>query len=143
MVAAVACCSVQRDKWIAPHLAVGTYVECARWTCITQPVRRTPLWPASWLPVLDKSRGSQSAEVQRVWEICAGRLQFMSWDDVVALDESLDAGDVSCAWLLRSSAEEALRLLTSICLLVVLSLKRALFWVGVLLECVLFVWVVP
>ena len=27
--------------------------------------KRSPLWPASWLPVVDKSRGSKSAEVQR------------------------------------------------------------------------------
>ena len=39
--------------------------------------------------------------------VLADRLQFMSRDDVVALDESLDAGDVSCAWLVWSSAVEA------------------------------------
>ena len=38
-------------------------------------------------------------EVQRVWEVHDDRLQFMSWDDAVALDESLDACDVSRAWL--------------------------------------------
>ena len=32
-------------------------------------VQRTHLWPASWLPAIDKSRGSKSVEVQRVWEI--------------------------------------------------------------------------
>ena len=51
-----------------------------------------------------KQRGSKSAEVQRVWEIYDDRLQFMSSDDVVALDESLD---VSCAWLVWSFAVEA------------------------------------
>ena len=38
-----------------------------RWeSWVTQPVRCTPLWPASWLPVVDKSRGSKPVEVQRV-----------------------------------------------------------------------------
>ena len=46
------------------------------------------------LPALDKRRSSKSAEVQPVWEIYDDRLQFMSRDDVVALDESLVAGDV-------------------------------------------------
>ena len=50
------------------------------------PVRRTPLWPASWLPALDKSRGSKSVEVQRVWDIYDERLQFMSRGDALGLD---------------------------------------------------------
>ena len=35
----------------------------------SQPVQRTPLLPASWLPVLDKSRGSECAEVQRFGDL--------------------------------------------------------------------------
>ena len=51
-------CTVQADRWIAPHLAVRTLFDCCRWTCrVTQPVQRTPLWPASWLPAIDKGRG--------------------------------------------------------------------------------------
>ena len=67
-------------------------------------MQRTPLWPASWLPAVDKGRGSKSVEVQRVWEINDERLQFMSRQDALQLDESLDAGDVSCAWLVWSGA---------------------------------------
>ena len=60
------------------------------WTCqVSQPVKRTPLWPASWLPALDKTRGSKSVEVQRVWEIYDERLQFMSREDDLGLDEAL------------------------------------------------------
>ena len=73
---------------------------------VPQPVQRSPLWPASWLPALDKSRGSKSAEVQRVWEIYDDRLQLKVGVDVLALDESLGAEDVSRAWLVWSSAEE-------------------------------------
>ena len=47
--AAVLSCTVQTDRWIAPHLAVRTLFDYGRWSCkVTQPVQRTPLWPASW-----------------------------------------------------------------------------------------------
>ena len=76
---AVTSCMVEPDRWIVPHVAIRTHFECIRWTCrVTQPVQRAPLWPASWLPSLDRSRGSKSAEVQRVWEIYDDRLQFMA-----------------------------------------------------------------
>ena len=107
-VAAVLSCRVQADRWVAPHLAVRTLFDCCRWTGrVTQLVQRTPLWPASWLPAGDKGRGSKSVEVQRVWEIYDERLQFMSRQDALQLDESLDAGDVSRAWLVWSGAVEA------------------------------------
>ena len=107
-VAAVYSCRVQTAWWVAPHLAVRTLFDCCRWNCrVTEPVRRTPLWPASWLPAVDKGRGSKSVEVQRVWEVCDKRLQFMSRQDALLLDETLDADDVSGAWLVWSGAAEA------------------------------------
>ena len=107
-VAAVLSCKVQADRWIAPHLAVRTLFDCCRWTCqVTQPVQRTLLWPASWLPAIDKSRSSKSVEVQRVWGVYDERLQFMSRQDALQLDESLGAGDVSRSWLVWSGAAEA------------------------------------
>ena len=45
-------------------------------------------------------------EVQRDWEIYDERLQFTSRHDALHLDESLDAGDVSRAWLIWSGAAE-------------------------------------
>ena len=57
-------CKVEPGSWITPHLAVRTHFDCGRWTRkVTQPVQRTPLWPTSWLAAVDKSRGSESAEV--------------------------------------------------------------------------------
>ena len=107
-VAAVLSCKVQADRWVAPHLAIRTLFDCCRWESrISQSVQRTPLWPASWLPAVDKGRGSKSVEVQRVWEIYDERLQFMSRLDALQLDDSLDAGDVSRAWLVWSGAVEA------------------------------------
>ena len=82
--AAVLSFKVQPDRWITPHLAVRTVFDCCRWTCqVTQQVQRTPFWPASWLPAVDKGRGSRSFEVQRVWgefmmsvfSFCLGRMQ--------------------------------------------------------------------
>ena len=106
--AAVLSCKVQPDRWVAPHLAVRTLFDYCRCECrVTQPVQRTPLWPASWLPAIDEGRGSKSVEVQRVWEVYVERLQFMSRQDALKLDESLDAGDVSRAWLVWSGAAEA------------------------------------
>ena len=105
--AAVLSCTVQADRWIAPHLAVRTLYDYDRWSCrVTQPTRFSPLWPASWLPAIDKSRGSKPVEVQRVCEVYDDRLQFMSRQDALLLDESLNAGDVSQAWLVWSSAAE-------------------------------------
>ena len=75
-------CRVQPDRWIAPHLAVRTLFDCCRWECwVTQPVQRTPLWPASWLPAVNTGRGSKSVDVQRVWEVYDGRLHFKSQQD--------------------------------------------------------------
>ena len=59
------------------------------------------------MPAVDRSRRSESVEVQRVWEVFGDRLQFMSRQDALVLDESLRVGDVSRAWLVWSGAAEA------------------------------------
>ena len=106
--AAILSCKVQSDRWIALHLAVRALFDYGRWNAwVTQPVRCTPLWPASWLPVVDKSRGSKSVEVQRVWEIYNDPLQYMSGQDASLLDQSLDRIDVSLAWSVWSRAAES------------------------------------
>ena len=80
--AAVSGCEVVRDRWVVPHSAVRTCFDYSRWLArVSLLLQRTPLWPASWLPFLDKSRGSKAAEVQRVWDIYDDRLQFMSRDE--------------------------------------------------------------
>ena len=132
-VAAVHSCRVQTDRWVAPHLAVRTLFDCCRWTGrVTQPVQRTPLWPASWLPAIDERRGSKSVEVQTVWEVYDERLQFMSRPDALLLDESLRADDVSGAWLVWSSAAEA-ALLMLFASVVVPFLLKVWFLAGVAL----------
>ena len=113
--AAVSSCRVDPGRWIAPHVAVRAHFDCVRWTCqvtlhlavmecfdchrwicrVTQPIQRTHLWPAAWLSAVDKSRSSESAELQRVWEVYGDRLQYMAMPDVLPLDESLLEDDVS------------------------------------------------
>ena len=89
-------------------LRLGLSFDCCRWTCsVTQVVQRSLLWPASWLPAVDKGRRSTSVEVQRVWEVYDERLHFVSRQDALQLDESLAADDVSRAWLVWSRAAEA------------------------------------
>ena len=106
--AAVLSCKVQPGRWVALPLSLRTSLDYGRWACrVTQPVQRSPLWLASWLPAVDKSRRSKSVEVQRVWEVYDDRLQFMSRHDAIQLDESLDADEVSRAWLVWSCAAEA------------------------------------
>ena len=55
--AAILSCRVQPDRWIAPHFAVRALYDYGRWeSWVTQPVHCTPLWSASWLPVVDKDK---------------------------------------------------------------------------------------
>ena len=96
LAAALLSCKVQPDRWIALHLDV-------RGSLFIVPL----IWPASWLPVVDKSRGSKSAEVQRVWEVYDDRLQFISRRDASLTDESLGRDDVSLAWSVWSRAAES------------------------------------
>ena len=81
--AAVLSCSVLGDRWVQPHLAVRTWFAAERWTAeVTQPCRFTPVWPASWVSVVDKSRTSKSAEVRRIWDSYDERLGLVQAEDV-------------------------------------------------------------
>ena len=96
--AALFSCSVSSCRWLQPHFAVSAMFDCDRWSSqVTQPIRCTPLWPASWLPALDKSRGSKSVEVQSVWEVYDDRLRFMSRAYSDGLTSALLNDDVSSA----------------------------------------------
>ena len=96
--AAVLSCEVVRDRWIQPHLAVRTCFVADRWTArVTQPRRFTPLWPASWVPSVDRSRSSKSAEVRRIWDIYDERLRWVGADDASIVDGAVASGGVSGA----------------------------------------------
>ena len=105
--AAALSCEVVTDRWVQPHLAVRTWFAAERWSAqVTQPRRFTPLWPASCVPSVDKSRVSKSAEVRRIWEIYDDRLGWISADDACCIDDALASEDVSGAWVAWSSAAE-------------------------------------
>ena len=84
--AAVFRCVVRKDRWILPHLAVRTHFEYSRWVSqVSQLALRTPLWLASWLPVLDKSRGSKSAEPLQMlvsFRVVLSLMGVLSWVEV-------------------------------------------------------------
>ena len=58
------------------------------------------------LPLIRVGRLSR-LRFKRVWEVYDERLQFVSRQDALLLDESLNADDVSSAWLVWSRAAEA------------------------------------
>ena len=63
------------------------------------------MWLAAWLLAVDKSRGSKSVEVQRVWEMYDDRLQYVAQTDDSQLDGALQEGNIyllGCVvWLRR------------------------------------------
>ena len=105
--AAVLSCEVVGDRWIQPHLAVRTWFVADSWTvCVTQPRWFTPLWPASWVSSVDRSRCSKSAEVRRIWDVYDERLRWVDAGDALAVDSAVASGDVSGAWIAWSNAAE-------------------------------------
>ena len=110
--AAVLSCTVQTDRWIAPHLAVGTLFGEGRWSCrVSQPVRRTPLWPASWLLLIRVGvyvcRGSEGfgRNMMIAYSSCLGRMLFFQmslWMPVVV--EGLSSQSVRPLWGLTGEA---------------------------------------
>ena len=51
---AVRSCVVDQERWVQLHLAVRSYFNSQRWTCmVTQPIQCTHFWPAGWLSAVD------------------------------------------------------------------------------------------
>ena len=106
--AATCGCWVDQSRWVQPHFAVTARFRGDRWsTKVTQPCRVTPLWPAYWVSVVDKSRNSRSAEVRAIWEIYDHVLQFVPRDDAAGIDGALLDRDVDLAWDTWSVAAES------------------------------------
>ena len=82
--------------------------SAARWSAkVIQPVRVSPLWPASWVSAVDKTRNSKSAEVREVWELYDKCLQFLPVGDALATGDALAGRDVHLAWRAWSIAAES------------------------------------
>ena len=65
-----------------------------------------PLWPASWVAAVDKTRCSKSAEVRGVWEVYDKALEFVPVDLDGAIGDALGDEDVTAAWVAWSFAAE-------------------------------------
>ena len=97
--AALGCCGVDPSRWVQPHFAVRTDFQGSRWSAkVKQPCRVTPLWPASRVSAVDKSRSSRSTEVRDIWDIYDHVLQFIPGDEASAIDEALAGGSPHLAW---------------------------------------------
>ena len=68
----------------------------------------TPIWPALWLPALDKSVTSPNKEVQLVWSVYEDRLKTVDLDSLRVVEAGLAAGDPSAAWAAWSYAAKEL-----------------------------------
>ena len=73
---------------------------------VTKARTYTPVWPALWLPALDKSKTSPNKEVQVVWKVYEERLKLVDLDCVQCLEANLAAGDSSAAWDTWANAAE-------------------------------------
>ena len=58
----------------------------------------TPLWPASWVSAVDRSKSCRSAEVRDIWDIYDRVLQFIPADDAGGIDGALLDGMLIFAW---------------------------------------------
>ena len=86
-----------------PHYAVRASFCMGRWSAkVCLPVRSSVLWPAAWVSCVDKSRGSKSVEVRRIWEVYDESLSFIPPAFWRSIRSSLLAGDVSYAWRIWS-----------------------------------------
>ena len=57
-------CVVVLERWIQPQFAVCAAFSSERWShSVCNPVLYTHVWPACWLPAVDKSWASKSVEV--------------------------------------------------------------------------------
>ena len=100
-------CWVDGCRWIQPHLSVCASFVAARLSAkVIQPVRVSPLWPASWVSAVDKTRTSRSAEVWEIWEIYDKFLEFLPIGNALAVDDALAGRDVHLAWTVWSTAAE-------------------------------------
>ena len=94
--------SVLQERCIFPHYAVRASFSVGRWSAkVCLPARSSVLWPAAWVSCLDKSKGSKSVEVRRIWEVYDESLSFIP-PFLRGIRSSLLAGDVSYAWRIWS-----------------------------------------
>ena len=76
--AAASMCSVLPDRWFTPHFAVCAEFALSSWDATVERARiHSPLWPACWLDCPDRSRTSNSQEVQNIWDVYIREVGFV------------------------------------------------------------------
>ena len=87
------------DCWVLPHHSARASFGVGWWSAqVCQSVRFLVVCLAAWVSAVDKSRGSKSTEVRRIWEFydeCLQVVQPRFWEGVRS---ALSFGDVSLAW---------------------------------------------
>ena len=67
-----------------------------------------PLWPASWVAAVDKTRTSRSAIVRDIWEVYDKALEFIPVHHEFAIRDALLDRVANLAWATWSGAAEDL-----------------------------------
>ena len=95
------------ERWVQPHFSVCASFLASRWSAkVLRPVPLTPLWPASWVAAVDKTRNSKSALVRNIWEIYDKSLELIPAGHALAIRNALMSRDKNAAWAAWSSAAE-------------------------------------
>ena len=104
---ALSWCRVFEDRWVLPHHSVRASFGVGRWSAqICKSVRFPVVWPAAWVSAVNKSRGSKSSEVRRIWEVYDECLQVVQPGFREGVRSALSSGDVSLAWSVWSYSAE-------------------------------------
>ena len=99
--AAATACSVLPDRWFTPHFAVYAEFALSAWDATVDRARtHSHFWPACWLQCPDRSRSSQSHEVQHIWDVNIREVGFLPFAVREQLFLLCNSPDVNSSWLL-------------------------------------------
>ena len=106
--AAATACYVSPDRWFTPHFSVSAEFSLSAWDATVERARtHSPLWPACWLQVPDRSRSSGSPEVRDIWDVYIREVGFVPLAVREQLVRLCNSPDVDSSWLLWSREAEA------------------------------------
>ena len=106
--AAATACSVLPDRWFTPHFTVYAEFALSAWDATVDRARtHSALWPACWQQCPDRSRSSQSHEVQHIWDVYIREVGFVPFAVREQLFRLCNSPDVDSSWLLWSRETEA------------------------------------
>ena len=78
LAAASACICIPLIDGLLPHFSVSAEFSLSSWDATVDRARtHSPLWPACWLQVPDRSRSSTSSEVRDIWDVYIREVGFV------------------------------------------------------------------